>query len=507
MDVVETEVLVVGAGPVGVTLGLLLADLGVSTMVIDKRTTVSVLPRARGLNARGAEILRMVGVEADVIRRALPVRPELQVRQDLAHEPTIVQATGGDTFTEVSPCEGIAISQDVLESVLREHLQRRDRAELRTGWRLTRLSDADPGSTCRSFVSDAQGATREIRSRFVVGADGWRSDVRSQLGIATTGDDDLGRMRSVRFAARLSAWLGDPPPAFIRLSGIDGFLLATHPGDRWVLIVPERDGLDAEPGRLVGAALGVDVTVEVLDDTRWVAAVRQAVRFTQGNGMLAGDAAHRVTPAGATGITSGMADAANLAWKLAGTLQGWGGPHLLGSYGQEREPVATWIGGANLRLWTDSQQGRQTPVELRWLEFGYRYRSAIIAPAAGGLDDIDLASSFTPRAEPGDRAPHVRLSDGRSTIDLAGRQFTLLTADDEVAAWSRAADLAGATVAAPLAVVSDPHPQVGAAFHLEPGQAVLIRPDGHLAWRSGVPSPAHDRIPIVRTAIARATGW
>ena len=79
MDVVETEVLVVGAGPVGVTLGLLLADLGVSTMVIDKRTTVSVLPRARGLNARGAEILRMVGVEADVIRRALPVRPELQV--------------------------------------------------------------------------------------------------------------------------------------------------------------------------------------------------------------------------------------------------------------------------------------------------------------------------------------------------------------------------------------------------------------------------------------------
>jgi 2-polyprenyl-6-methoxyphenol hydroxylase-like FAD-dependent oxidoreductase len=93
---VETEVLVVGAGPVGVTLGLFLADLGVSAILVDKRTMVSESPRARGVNARGAEILRMVGVENDMVSHALPVRPELQVRQDLGQDPRVVQPTGGE---------------------------------------------------------------------------------------------------------------------------------------------------------------------------------------------------------------------------------------------------------------------------------------------------------------------------------------------------------------------------------------------------------------------------
>jgi tetracenomycin A2 monooxygenase-dioxygenase len=239
----------------------------------------------------------------------------------------------------VSPCEGIAISQDVLETVLRQHLQQRDLVRLHIGWRFTGLTVDEHAGTCTSLIADRGGETRQIRSRFVVGADGWRSDVRTLAGIGVEGRPDLGRMRSVRFSGELSRWLGNPPPAFVRLTGSGAALLATHADGRWVLILPHgRDSEPEEPGAFVAKALAVDASVTVLEDTTWTAAVQQATRFGQGNVLLVGDAAHRVTPAGATGITSGMADAANIAWKLAATLQGWGGPQLVPSYAQEREP-------------------------------------------------------------------------------------------------------------------------------------------------------------------------
>lgn len=506
MDDLETEVLVIGAGPVGMTLGLLLADLGVSAMLVDKRETISDQPRARGLNARGAEILRMVGVEEDMVAHALPVKAQLEVRSDLAHPPVLVQPTGGDTLSTVSPCEGIAISQDVLETVLRRHVERRPSLTLRLGWRLTGLGDSAHARGRAASAMDPEGRTRQIRARFVVGADGWRSDVRSLLGIDLTGQDDLGRMRAVRFTADLRSWLGDPPPAFVRLTGVDGVLLATHSDHRWVQMAPTRDADEPSPETFVADGLGTDAAVTVLADGHWTAAVQQAVRFGDGDAFLVGDAAHRVTPAGATGITSGMADAANLAWKLAGALRGWAGPNLLESYRQEREPVATWIGAANVRLWTDSQQGRPSPIDLRWLEFGYRYASDVIDPVPGSLDQIDLASTFVPRAAPGDRAPHARLPDGRSTIDLTGPGFALLTADTG-SEWQRAAHDAGARHHIPLTAVTGAGADVRTTFDLADGEAVLIRPDGHIAWRSDTGPTPETASRRLDDAVRRAAGW
>lgn len=190
---------------------------------------------------------------------------------------------------------------------------------------------------------------------------------------------DLGHQQTVRFRADLSPWLGDPPPSLLRLTGIDGFLLPTHPDQRW--LVAGRAGQGSSPEDLVRRGLGVEVAVEVLGAAEWVAGVRQAERILMGRVFLAGDAAHQVTPVGGTGVTSGMTDAANLAWKLAAVIQGWGGPDLLETYRTEREPVARDTCAVNLEMWHALLKGEELGFDLRWLEFGYRYASSVIAGA------------------------------------------------------------------------------------------------------------------------------
>src|SRR6478609_8197362 len=136
----DPEVLIVGAGPAGVVAALLLGDLGVRTLLVDRRTEVSSLPRARGIHARATEILRQLGVEADMVANALPVDPRMEVRTTVAAEPVAVVSTGGSEWKQVSPCDGIAIAQDVFESVLRQHLARRASVQLRLGVQLTDLT-------------------------------------------------------------------------------------------------------------------------------------------------------------------------------------------------------------------------------------------------------------------------------------------------------------------------------------------------------------------------------
>lgn len=504
IDAIGVDVVVVGAGPTGVTLGMLLGDLGVRTLVVDKRASVSTLPRARGLNGRGTEVLRLLGVEEEVAARALPTRAVLELRPNLVSEPVGVVRTGGETLRTISPCEGIAISQDVLEGVLREHLLRRACVGLQLATTCEDIEVTPDGSVMVTL--DHDGATRRVSARFVVGADGWRSDVRRLAGIGVIGRGELGAQRGVQLRADLTRFVGDPPPSIVRLLGVAGFMLPTHEDHRWVLTAgPSEESTLA----YVRRALGADLPVEILDDTAWVAALTRAATFRRGPVFLAGDAAHRVTPAGGSGLASGMCDAVNLAWKVAATLQGWGGPGLLDSYAVEREPVAAAFADVNVGLWQAMEAGRAPSVQLRWTESGYRYHSPVVA-AGVPPREARLEEEFVPTAEPGDRAPHAWLEEHgkhRSTIDLAWPGFGLLT-DGVGDVWVQAARALSRTSRVRVQASTGAGAEARAAYGLHPGEAVLIRPDGHIAWRSGAAAPGSGEAAEARLggALAMATG-
>ena len=476
MSETECQVLVVGAGPAGVVAAMLLGDFGVDTILIDRRTTVSDLPRARGIHARATEVLRQLGIEPDMVAAALPTDPRMEVRTTLAQPALASAPTGGETFAEVSPCEGIAIAQDAFEGVLRAHLPARTTVSVRWGHRLTGLSSSSEGVL--ATMVDESGETRSVRAAYVIGADGWRSDVRRFAGIPFVGEE-LGTQRSVRFRADLTPWLGSPPPTFVRMQTADAVMLPTHPDHRWVSFHIADPGPE-DPAELVAALLGVDVEAQVLGDVRWEAGVQCAETFRQGRVLLAGDAAHRVTPIGATGITSAMADAHNLAWKLAGILHGWAPDAILDTYAAERRDVAQTACAANRVQWEAARKDEQAGIDLRMLDMGYRYASAIVTPDE--RYGPDTSTTYAPSAAPGARTPHAWLdrSERLSTIDLFGREFVLLVAASD---GPVAHELPNHTNV-PVAVHALEDRGGLAAYQLDRGGAVLVRPDGHVAWRS-----------------------
>ena len=476
MSEAACQVLIAGAGPAGVVAALLLGDFGIDTVLIDRRATVSELPRARGVHARATEVLRQLRIESDMVAAALPTDARMEVRTTLAEPAVHTEPTGGETFTPVSPCEGISIAQDVFEGVLRAHLPSRRTVSMRLGHRLTGLV-TDPAGA-RATIVDADGQTSTVHAAYVIGADGWRSDVRRLAGISFVGDE-LGTQRSVRFRADLTRWLGSPPPSFVRMDTADAILLPTHPDHRWVSFHIADLGPD-DPKELVTRMLGVDTEAEVLGDVRWETGIQYAERLRHGRVLLAGDAAHRVTPIGATGITSAMADGHNLAWKLAGVLHGWARDFLLDTYAVERGAVAQSACAANHTLWQAARTRQPSGIDLRMLDMGYRYVSSIVTPDGGSPQEVP--ATYVQSAAPGARAPHVWLDHDarRSTIDLFGRSFVLLVAGRAASPASQVPDRTDV----PVEVHTLDDPNALEAYQLEQGGAVLVRPDGHVAWRS-----------------------
>lgn len=529
MTVGEADVLVVGAGPAGLVISLLLARQGVSVQCVDKHPGVSALPRARGIHARAAEILRQCGVEADMRAAQLEITPRMELRSTLRTPPTASISTGGPSLSEVSPCEGIAISQDVFEGVLRRHVDEHPLAALSPSTELVGVDQSSSGVRA-NLVDRRTGLTPTVRARYLIGADGWRSRVRSALGLSLHGPADLGTTRAVTFRADLTGWVDEPPPALIQLTDAPAILLRTHSDHRWVLFVPDGPELPEAPEVLVRSALGVEAfKVDVLTDSRWVAAAQTADRFGDGRVFLIGDAAHRVPPSGATGISSAVADAHNLAWKIAAVLHGWGGDHLLTSYAAERQPVAVTTTAAALAMWESLHSGGEPGgVDLRMLDMGYQYCSTVTGGGGPTISAAPLASlggPYRPSAAAGARAPHVWLDGsaaGRSTLDLFGNGFMLLTGHAGTA-WQLAAALisgSGPPFAStccrcpdaalrkvPLVITPVNEPAFATAYELSSQGAVLVRPDGHVAerWRSGpldVPSAAHQ----LAAALSAATG-
>jgi putative polyketide hydroxylase len=513
--ITKIPVLIAGAGPAGLATAIGLARHGVRSMLVERHPGTSIFPKASGIGTRTMEIVRSWGLESAARAHSLEMQPFMSVRPTLTGPQLGMAPLGFPTAEQaaaVSPTRPALIPQDRLEPVLLQHAIELG-VDVRFSTQLVSL-DQDDATVTATVCSVDGGPCTTIRADYVVGADGTRSTVRGLLGIDAHGPTDLGDYVTVLFRAELSSQLKEPPFGLYQLAGpVPGVLVPTGPDDRWVLGLqwnPKEESFeDYTPERcvaLIRGATGVpDLDVELIATMPIEFVAQAADRTREGRTFLIGDAAHRMPPFGGRGLNTAVADAFGLSWKLAWVLRGWADAALLDAHVQERDPV----GRHNLSLAAQRSEGG-TPDGLTE-DLGYIYRSTAIdaSPAVGEPAPSHL---FPTVATPGARMPHALLEgpDGSiSTLDLVGPGLTLLTGPGGHA-W-----LDAAAAIAPNVLFTLNAYLVGAEldsrdgtfcerFGLGSDGAVLVRPDGHIAWRVEAGSVT-DHVVALGDAVARAT--
>jgi 2-polyprenyl-6-methoxyphenol hydroxylase-like FAD-dependent oxidoreductase len=534
----SVPVLIVGAGPVGLTASILLSRLGIASRLVERRRSTSIHPKARNINMRTMEIFRQCGVEDDVRAAGLPIERTrfLIWAESLAGreiERRIEQRSHPDGEIP-SAAKHCLCAQDDLEAVLRRHAEALAPGTAAFGTELIRVEQDAEGVT--ATVRDADGE-KQLRAQYLIAADGARSPVRRALGIAMRGVREVYRSVNVLLNADLRPWVKDRPAAiyiiqrdelrctFMTINGVNrwGFLINLPLDASFEPYTPERC---AEVVRL---AAGVpSLAVEILGVDPWIAAAEVAERYRVGRVFLAGDAAHLMPPTGGFGLNTGVQDAHNLAWKLAAVLNGQAAPGLLDSYDAERRPYGQYITQQCLETAFSMGRGEQTAKAAGAVQklarpefhnelgmiFGAAYASpAVIADGTGLPPVANPVADYVPCARPGSRAPHLWLErDGRrlSTHDLIDFRYTLF-AGPQGGAWRDAAREAGKALGVPIeahtvgdgADLRDPAQRFAAQYGIESDGAVLVRPDGHVAWRrfSGTADPRRELESALRTML------
>jgi len=529
-------VLIAGGGPVGLALAAELGWHGIECLLVEQGDGVVTTPKMNEVNTRSMEFCRRWGIADGVLDTPFPA--------DWPKDVVFVTTLDGDELGRVvrpprsvrasahSPETTQTCSQHWFDPILRDFAAGFPSVTLRNFCRLENFIQSADGVTAR-ITDTRSGATETITARYLVGCDGAASLVRGGLGVELDGVD-LGRAINMFFRAPdLLAQCNKLPGTFFILAdrgGVWGNLRVIEPHTGlWRLMVNET-GTDTRLDTIDRAAhlrraVGHDAAVEWVDLNIWRRRGVVATSYAAGRVFLAGDAVHQVSPTGALGMNTGLGDAVDLGWKLAATLQGWGGAGLLASYDAERRPVGQRaVRGATSfhHLQTAFGEGfdgihgtgeaalaaraavgemlvAQLGAEFRTtgLQLGYRYAASLICAADGTAEPADDPETYVPNARPGGRAPHAWLADGRSILDLFGRHFTMLRLGPDAPA-ATGLDRAAAACGMPWQSVAVPDEAIAALYGR---RLVLVRPDGHVAWRGdAVPEHAAGLIDQVRGA-------
>jgi 2-polyprenyl-6-methoxyphenol hydroxylase-like FAD-dependent oxidoreductase len=520
----ETQVLIVGAGPVGLTLALDLGQRGVRCMLIERNETSIQLPKMERCNARTMEIYRRLGIAEKVRDAGLPRSAPMDVflAPSMA-EPALARLpcpSVDEAKAEIAahndgrPLEPYQlISQYTLEPLLRSIVETLPNVTVRFGCELTSFTQ-DSGFVT-AHVRTSIGPDETIRTAYLVGCDGGSSTVRKQLGIQLQGEGNIRKLRQALFHCpelyeRIP--MGKGRHYHIAEGPIFPFIILQDSTRHWTLHAAASS--DIEMADIFKTSLGMPVEFEMLSVNEWTQHLLCAERYAEGRAFIAGDAAHLVIPTGGLGMNTGVGDAIDLSWKLAAMLAGWGGPQLLASYEKERRPIGmrnvkasraamsgrlSWRAAYHPDIRKNTREGaairaemasrfdveQRKVTEILGIEAGYRYvGSPIVWPGPGNGPDPDNPQ-YVPTTWPGARLPHVWLNDPsapRNRValhDRLGTGYTLLRLGGtrvDTANLERALRATGA----PLEVLDI---EDEASREIYGYDLMLVRPDLHVVWR------------------------
>lgn len=545
----RTEVLIVGGGPVGMTLAMDLASRGVEVVVAEmRRAGEPPSPKCNHVSARSMEVFRRLGVATALRDAGLPA----DFPNDCSYRTTATgielsripipcrrdryAATGGPDTWWPTPEPPHRINQRFLEPVLADHLRRTPGAIA-----LNRVQ-------VESFTQDARGVRAALRdlddgasfavdARFIVGCEGGRSLVRHAIGASFEGTPIIQRVQSTFIRApSLLGLIGEPAWMLLSLNPRrSGTVVAIDGEQDWLvhnhLHAHETDFDAVDRDWAIRAILGVgpDFEYEVLSQEDWVGRRLVASRFRDRNAFICGDSAHLWMPYAGYGMNAGIADAVTLSWQLAAHLRGWAGDGILDAYEAERKPITDQVsrfamnhavammrqrGEVPANIEDDTPEGAAARERLGreaydlnvqqyccgGLNFGYFYADSPIIAGEGAEPPPYSMADFTPSTVPGCRAPHLWLPDGRSLLDALSPGYTLLRLDPSLDAHAFTA--AASQVGMPFAVLDLDRASAEAAGYDPP--LVLVRPDTHVAWR-GQAIPPNPRAILDRLRGAATT--
>lgn len=521
MGSIETlDVLIVGAGPVGLALALDLGRRGIKSTVIERNasTGAELQAKASVIDERTMEFCRLLGVRDEVANSGYP--------DDLPGDTVFCTALNGHYIGRLEmPSAALREVPEQSAEMLRRcpqiwfdpvfarAVQRQGMADVRYGTELVRCDQDEEGVVCHiRNVND--GAPDQLRARYVVACDGAGSVVRKQLGISFDGKD-LGYAISsiVRIdLLKYNSWIAAERFMFIGPDGTWGNFTTIDGRTLWRFsVVGGKEKIDLstlDMDALLRKAVGQEeVEYEIIKTVQWRRSQYTAEKYHQGRIFLAGDAAHTMSPTGGHGLNTGIGDVMGLSWVLQSLLEGWGGPGLLDAYTIERRPIALRNGAGSTRnfgIWIDGkgrdkvlENGEEADEQRRTLgenmaanmrqEFqslglslGYNYAESPLVVADGSPAPVDDPDIYVQTARPGHRAPHYWLSEGKSTIDLFGGGFVLLRFGQAVEGEEEMEQVAR-KLALPLETVTLTDPEVAKLYER---RLVLVRPDGMVAWRA-----------------------
>ena len=529
-----TQVLIVGAGPVGLTLAIELGRRGVGCIIVEQKPAPAKLPKMERCNARTMEIYRRMGIVEKVRAAGLPAHCPMDVfivtsliEPPLLHlpYPSIAEARAqiaakNDGSMPLEPYQ--LISQYTLEPLLKSIAETLPSVTVRYG--CTFVSFAQDAAGVTANIETAEGQSEQIKSHYLVGCDGGSSNVRRQLGIKLAGEANLAQFRQALFRCddlyeRIAIGKGRH---YHVADGRATFLIVQDDTRHFTLHATVDS--DAEMAATFERMVVMPIGYEMLSVTEWRQNLLLAERFGEGRVFLAGDAVHLVIPTGGLGMNSGVGEAIDLAWKLAAALQGWGGPGLLASYEIERRQVGernvaastyasrgrrAWraeyrpcirdntpegtAARAHLALVADREQRKSN--DMVGAELGYRYvGSPIIWPEPGEGPPHDFID-YVPTTWPGARLPHVWLDDGTALHDRIGDGFTLLrfgATQADLSGFEQAMRATGA----PLDVLEIADETAREVYGYD---LLLLRPDLHVAWRGNQPPENGKRLAEIVT--------
>jgi 2-polyprenyl-6-methoxyphenol hydroxylase-like FAD-dependent oxidoreductase len=542
-----SEVAIIGAGPTGLACALLLARLGVRSTVIERNSGTSTHPRGHVVNARSLEIFRSLGLEDAIRAESLPAQRNQGVAflRRLTEPAIAVLRTQGVPERDAaqraaSPCLRASCPQDRLEPILREAADRQPLIDLRFGTEVTGITQDNESVTLSGHGPDGRFS---LTASYLVGADGTRSLVREQAGIGMHGRGRIGRQIGIYFEADLWALVETRPYLlwWIYNAATCGVLIALDGRTRWTYnfaFDPERETADAfTPARCAEILRHVigreDIPLAIRSILPWRMQALLAEQMGKGRIFVAGDAAHPLPPTGGQGMNTGIGDVHNLAWKLALVLRGAAPQALLETYGAERRPIAHFnieqsvrnamkmaelgLSGmataeSSFALSLDGPDQQAASERLRQAvphlseHFDYLGQTFGQGYASGAFVSDGLAveppavGTYVPCARPGYRAPHIWLHRGEervSTIDLIGFGAFTVFATPEASAWRQGFEEAlarrGLTGRGWLVGdggdLVDPEGEFRRLYGLPDRGAVLVRPDGYVAFRSSETSP------------------